>query len=72
VVDLDDELGASVKAAARRLGGRYGVLVGTGAFVGDGEDRERAQEVYQGIVSGYEASRPRAVGVCVSGPFRRR
>ena len=66
VVDLDDELGASVKAAARRLGGRYGVLVGTGAFIGDGEDRERAQEVYQGIVRGYEASRPQAVGACVS------
>lgn len=64
VVDLDGELGESVYAAARRLGGRYGVLIGTGAFIGDGEDRESAREVYRDVVSRYEASRPRAEGVC--------
>lgn len=64
VVDLEDKLGESVNVAARRLGGRYGVMVGTGAFIGDGEDRESAQKVYRDVVSGYEAARPRAQGVC--------
>ena len=64
VVDLDGELGGSVNVAARRLGGRYGVLAGTGAFIGDGEDRESAQESYRDVVSRYEATRPQAEGLC--------
>lgn len=64
VVDLEDRLGPSVNVAARRLGGQYDVLVGTGAFIGDGEDRESARKVYRDVVSGYEAARPSAEGVC--------
>lgn len=64
VVDLDDKLRERVNVAARRLGGRYGVMVGTGALIGDGEDRESARQVYRNVVSGYEASRPQAAGVC--------
>lgn len=64
VVDLNDELGARVSAAARLLGGRYRALSGTGAFIGDGESRERARELYRAVVGGYESSSRRVGGAC--------
>lgn len=66
VVDLKDELRAEVTAAARRLGGRYKALSGEGAFIGDGEDRGRAQEAYRAVVSRYESRSPRAKDACAS------
>lgn len=66
VVDLNDELRANVTAAVRLLGGRYQALSGEGAFIGDGEDRGRAQEVYQDVISRYESTSPRARDACKS------
>lgn len=66
VIDLNDQLGARVAAAARLLGGSYRVMSGTGAFIGDGESRERARQVYREVVEGYESAGGRDADTCGS------
>lgn len=64
VVDLKDELQDEVGAAARRLGARLVVMRGTGEFIGDDSDREKAQGVYDGVIEQYETARPQVRQRC--------
>lgn len=58
VVDLDNELPNHVVAAARSLGALLTTIKGTGEFIGDDTDRDKAQQVYAGIIKQYEDEHP--------------
>lgn len=64
VVDLKGELQSKVRVAARRLGSRLAIVKGTGEFVGDDADREKAQQVFAGIIKDYEDEHPQVGRQC--------
>lgn len=54
VVDLQNELRQQIALAAKRLRTRYRVVEGTGDFIGDDSDRDKAQQVFSQIIVKYE------------------
>jgi uncharacterized protein YdeI (BOF family) len=64
VVDFKDESRRQMLAAARQLGARSRVLRGTGDFIGDDSDRDKAQEVFSEIVSKFEREHAPARSRC--------
>lgn len=68
VVDFKDELRKQIAVAARRLGARYRVLRGTGDFIGDDNDRDKAQEVFSQVISAYEQKHPPQNNNCAVRP----
>jgi hypothetical protein len=70
VVDLKDELRRQIADAAQRLGARTRVLEGTGDFIGDDGDRDKAQQVYSEIITKYEQEHPPARNDCAAAPLR--
>ena len=65
VVDLSNELPNNVVIrAARNLGALMTTIKGTGEFIGDDTDREKAQQVYAGIIRQYEDENPKRVRRC--------
>jgi len=55
VVDLNNELRPQVRSAARRLHARPLSFAGSGGFIGDDHNRQRAQELFGQEVKAYEA-----------------
>lgn len=64
VVDLSNELRKQVASASRQLGARLVLIRGTGEFIGDDEDRDRAQEVFGRVIKEYEDERPEVARKC--------
>lgn len=59
IIDLKHELPSKqIAAAASRLGARLIVIRGTGNFIGDDSDREKAQQVFTQAIKDYEAVHP--------------
>jgi hypothetical protein len=55
VVDLSNELRARVRTAAHLLHARPSAYIGSGAFIGDDNDRDRAQQVFSAEIKKYES-----------------
>jgi predicted DNA-binding protein with PD1-like motif len=64
VVDLNNELPNQVVRAARNLGSLMTTIRGTGEFIGDDTDRDKAQQVYAGIIKRYEDENPKRTRRC--------
>ena len=64
VVDLGNELPNEVVRAARNLGALMKTIKGTGEFIGDDTDRDKAQQVFAGIIKQYEDEHPLVVHRC--------
>lgn len=64
VVDLKSELRRQVGAAAKALGARVVTIKGDGEFIGDDTDREKAQQVYDGVIKEFETAHPRVARRC--------
>lgn len=64
VIDLNHELEKQVGMAARRLGARLVVLKGRGEFIGDDDDREKARQIFTGIIKQYEDDHPQTKRNC--------
>lgn len=64
VIDLNHELERQVGMAARRLGARLVVIKGTGEFIGDDNDREKARQIFTGIINQYEDAHPQTKSNC--------
>ena len=64
VVDLKNELKDKVLTAARRLHARLSSISGAGQFIGDENDRDKAQGVYEQEIRDYEVAHPAARRVC--------
>ena len=64
VVDLDNELPNNIVRAARNLGALMTTIKGTGEFIGDDTDREKARQVYAGIIRQYEDENPEQARRC--------
>jgi hypothetical protein len=64
VVDLSNELPNHVVSAARNLGAVMKTIKGTGEFIGDDTDRDKAQQVFAGIINQYEDEHPRQARRC--------
>ena len=64
VVDLKSELQKQILAAARRLRARLVVLKGTGEFIGDDSDRDKAQRVFSEVVEKFETAHPQTGRAC--------
>ena len=64
IVDLSKELSNNVVSAARNLGALMTTLKGTGEFIGDDTDRDKAQLVYAGIIRQYEEANPQTARRC--------
>jgi len=63
VVDLKSELQRKVSAAAKELGAGVVSIKGYGEFIGD-DDRERAQQVFAGVIKEFEDAHPRVARQC--------
>lgn len=64
VVDLSNELPNEVVRAARNLGAVMTTVRGTGEFIGDDADRDRAQQVFAGIIRQFEDEHPEVARRC--------
>lgn len=64
VVDLGNELPNKIVSAARNLGALLTTIKGTGEFIGDDTDRDKAQQVYAGIIKQYEDENPKQARRC--------
>jgi len=64
VVDLNNELPNQVVSAARNLGALLTTVKGTGEFIGDDADRDKAQQVFAGIIKQYEDEHPEVARRC--------
>lgn len=58
VVDLGGELQRKIADAARALRASYRALSGTADFIGDGNDRDKAQQVFNEVITKYEQEHP--------------
>lgn len=58
IVDLENELQTKVRTAARRLRARLTFVKGSGAFIGDPNDRNAAQQMFGEVMKTYEISGP--------------
>ena len=64
VVDLNQELPNEVVRAARNLGAVMTTIKGTGQFLGDDTDRDKAQQVFAGIIKQFEDENPEIARRC--------
>jgi len=64
VVDLKNELPAKVRTAARRLRARISSISGDGRFIGDENDRDKAQVIFEQELKKYEVRHPGARRPC--------
>ena len=64
VIDLKNKLRQQIVLAARRLRARLVAIKGTGEFIGDDSDRNKAQKVFAEVVAKYEAAHPQIGRVC--------
>lgn len=64
VVDLDNELPNEVVRAARSLGAVMTTVKGTGEFLGDDADRDKAQQVFAEIIKKFADENPKAARRC--------
>jgi predicted DNA-binding protein with PD1-like motif len=64
VVDLSNELPNKIVSATRNLGALMTTIKGTGEFIGDDTDRDKAQQVYSGIIKQYEDENPERTRGC--------
>lgn len=64
VVDLDGELAGHVITAARNLGALLRTIKGTGEFIGDDADRDKALQVFAGIIKQFEDEHPEVARRC--------
>ncbi|MGB9179826.1 MAG: hypothetical protein WCB68_11325 [Pyrinomonadaceae bacterium] len=59
IIDLKHELKEQqIASAATMLGARLIIIRGTGDFIGDDNDREKAQQVFNQVVKDYETIHP--------------
>jgi len=63
IVDLKNELRTKITSAARRLRARWIASKGEGEFIGD-DDRDKAREIFQKEIAGYESSHPGVRAAC--------
>jgi hypothetical protein len=64
VVDLNDELRNRVVSVARNLGALLDTIKGTGEFIGDDADRDKAEQVFSGLIKKYEDENPKVARRC--------
>ena len=64
VVDLKGELQRQIVTAAQRLRARLVVVKGTGEFIGDDSDRNKAQQIFTGMIEQYETAHPQTGRKC--------
>jgi hypothetical protein len=64
VVDLNDELNNKIIRAAHRLGALMAIIRGTGEFIGDDTDREKAQQVFAEEIRKFEDGNPHVARRC--------
>ena len=64
VVDLNNELSNQVVSAARNLGALMTTMRGTGEFIGDDSDRDKAQQVFGEVIKKYEDENPETARRC--------
>lgn len=64
VVDLSDESNNQIVSAARQLGALMVILKGTGEFIGDDTDREKAQQVFADEIKRFEDANPEVARRC--------
>jgi hypothetical protein len=64
VVDLDNELRNKIVSAARNLGALMTTIKGTGEFIGDDADRDKARQVFTGVIKQYEDENPKVARRC--------
>ena len=66
VIDTDNNLATKVKAAARRLKARMSSQSGNASYVGDDNDRQKGQTVFEQEIKDYEAKHPALPPPCKS------
>jgi hypothetical protein len=64
VVDLTNELPNEVMRAARNLGASLTTIKGTGEFLGDDADRDKARQVFAGVIEQFENENPEVARRC--------
>jgi hypothetical protein len=64
IVDLKNELEEKVSTAARRLHARLSSIAGAGEFIGDENDRDKAQRIYEQEIRDYEVAHPAVRRTC--------
>jgi hypothetical protein len=64
VVDLRNELHKQIVSASRRLRARLVLIKGTGDFIGDSTDRDKAQQVFAQEIKRYENENPVIARTC--------
>src|SRR3989442_7358908 len=64
IVDLKNELKEKVQTAARRLRARFSSLSGDAEFIGDDNDRDKAQALFQQEIMKYEVNHPDVRRAC--------
>ena len=64
VVDLNNELPNEVVRAARNLGAVMTTVKGTGEFLGDDTDRDKAQQVFAAVIKQFADENPRVARRC--------
>jgi hypothetical protein len=71
IVDLENDFQTKVRTAARRLRAHLTFVRGSGAFIGDPKDRNRAQEMFAEVMKTYEIGGPPLKKSCKRFAFRR-
>jgi len=66
IIDTENNLGAKVRAAVKRLRGRLNSQIGNASFVGDEAVREKGQTLFQQEIQQYETLHPNLPAVCKS------
>lgn len=64
IVDLKNELQEKVHSAARRLRARFSSIRGDAEFIGDDNDRDKAQALFQREIMKYEVNHPGVRRAC--------
>jgi hypothetical protein len=64
VVDLKSELHNQIAVAAKELRARLIYIKGDGEFIGDDTDREKAQQVFAGLIKEFEDAHPQVARQC--------
>jgi hypothetical protein len=64
VVDLNNELPEKIVSAARNLGALTTTIKGTAEFIGDDADRDKAQQVFAGVIKQFEDENPGVARRC--------
>jgi hypothetical protein len=64
VVDLNNELPDKIVSAARHLRALATTIKGTGEFIGDDADRDKAQQVFAKVIKQFEDENPKVARRC--------